>query len=350
MKIIHCADLHIGSKMDSKYPAQKAKLRRQELRNAFANMVDEGNNLNVDAILISGDAFDSDHPSEKDLEYFYGVIAAHPNISFFYLRGNHDIDGYRPNQALNNLFTFSSEKWTTYTFEKEKVTISGIEINKENLQSFYDAEGLQTDPGCYNIAMLHGQVGNDIHLTKLAHKNLDYIALGHVHSQKLYQMEDGGIAVYSGILEPRGFDEIGEKGFIFVDTTERKRYFQPFCTRHVIWTQLDITGLKSEYEISTAVKELIKNRDDIYRVELIGRIDKSIRYEPNNIVARCQSSCFLLDILDSSKPLVPNKDIKQDSPLIKEFIAKTQEEKDLSEEEKSEVIQLGLKALAGKEF
>lgn len=350
MKLIHCADLHIGSRMDSKYPSQKAQIRRQELRNAFIGLVEEAIKIGAKAILISGDAFDSDHPGEKDLDYFYGVIASHPDLAFFYLRGNHDLDGYGPAEPLQNLHTFCSSKWTTYSFVDEGVTISGIEITEENKETYYDAGGLEPNPNFYNIAMLHGQTGSSINLKRLSHRNINYLALGHIHSLKVYEMEDKGVAVYSGTLEPRGFDELGEKGFVIIDSDTRKYYFQTFNKRTIHWETLDISNLHSEYAISNAVKEMLTASEDIYRIELVGEKDVNLKLDLRNIISRCQNNCFVLDVIDETKRTTTKEEVDLSAPLINEFVSKISMDGSLTRDERAEAIQIGLDALAGKEF
>ena len=39
LRIIHCADLHLGSKIQAKLPPDKAEIRRKEVRAAFENML-----------------------------------------------------------------------------------------------------------------------------------------------------------------------------------------------------------------------------------------------------------------------------------------------------------------------
>lgn len=39
MKILHCADIHLGSKMESKLPKEKSDERKRELRAAMSRMV-----------------------------------------------------------------------------------------------------------------------------------------------------------------------------------------------------------------------------------------------------------------------------------------------------------------------
>ena len=40
MKLIHCADIHLGSKIEAKFPKDKSVERRREVLNTFERMVD----------------------------------------------------------------------------------------------------------------------------------------------------------------------------------------------------------------------------------------------------------------------------------------------------------------------
>ncbi|MGX8704776.1 MAG: metallophosphoesterase family protein, partial [bacterium] len=65
-----------------------------------------------------------------------------------------------------------------------------------------------------NIVMLHGDITNlnSIPLSMLKERNIDYLALGHIHKFQKGKLDDRGIWVYPGCLEGRGFDEEGPKG------------------------------------------------------------------------------------------------------------------------------------------
>ena len=60
MKIIHCADLHIDSSMETNLPREKAEQRKEELITAFEKMVKFAVINDVQAIVIAGDLFDSE--------------------------------------------------------------------------------------------------------------------------------------------------------------------------------------------------------------------------------------------------------------------------------------------------
>ena len=89
-RFIHCADIHLGSKMEAKLPSLKVDERRRELRQTFEKMIEYARANGVRAILMSGDVFDSDRPLRRDKEFFYSAVKGNPDIDFLYLRGNHD--------------------------------------------------------------------------------------------------------------------------------------------------------------------------------------------------------------------------------------------------------------------
>ncbi|MDE7329837.1 MAG: metallophosphoesterase, partial [Clostridia bacterium] len=234
MKIIHCADVHLGSAMDSRFPPEKAEERRRELRASFSALADYAKENGVGAVIIAGDLFDSGRPLKRDKEFFYGVVKNNPQIDFLYLRGNHDeLQSYT--EAPQNLKTFS-EEWQSYSYGD--IVVSGIEITSSNRVSLYSS--LCLDGKKTNIVTLHGQIGapadaGGINLSRLAGKNIDYLALGHLHAFSQGALDSRGIYAYSGCLEGRGFDEAGEKGFILLDIQNGKAGAKcvPFAKRAV---------------------------------------------------------------------------------------------------------------------
>ena len=54
MKIIHCADIHLDSKMSANLTKEKARERKTELLTTFQNMVTYGAEQGVAAIIIAG--------------------------------------------------------------------------------------------------------------------------------------------------------------------------------------------------------------------------------------------------------------------------------------------------------
>lgn len=90
MKIIHCADLHLDSRLSANLDRERAKQRRGELLQNFSRLAQYAQEEGVEAVLIAGDLFDRDAVSALARNTVLSVIEAHPQIRFFYLRGNHD--------------------------------------------------------------------------------------------------------------------------------------------------------------------------------------------------------------------------------------------------------------------
>ena len=220
MKFIHTADLHLDSKMESNLNTEKAMLRRTELLDTFERMVSYAAENNVRAILIAGDLFDKLHIRKTAKKRVLEQIASNPEIDFLYLQGNHDKTDFLAELEIlpENLKTFSEDEWVSY--EYGDVVISGRELTKDNSKTI--ATNLILDQARTNIVMLHGQESNYegpdhteiINLSEFKNKNIDYMALGHIHSYKKERLDDRGEYCYSGCLEGRGFDECGDKGFV----------------------------------------------------------------------------------------------------------------------------------------
>ena len=349
MKLIHSADIHLGSRIDSKFPREVSEKKREEVRNTFRRMVEYARDEGVTAILLAGDVFDSDKPFKKDKEFFYSVVEKNPEIDFFYLRGNHDGEGER--REFFNLKTFG-EEWCTYAYGN--VTVSGIETVAGNAISLYSA--LTLDPGQTNIVMLHGQIADaagadKVHLASLRDKHIDYLALGHVHSYAAGVLDDRGTYVYSGCLEGRGFDETGEKGFVLLEVGENgiSHVFHPFCERVITRLEVDITGCDGAYSVFSHVRSLLEDPDGIYRIELIGEMDVQVDELERDVKKFLSDLCLFVDVKDKTRRRVDIDAYLGDLSLAGEFVRRVFANEAYSEEQKAQIVGLGLRALNGNE-
>lgn len=349
MKIIHTADVHLGAKMDSKFPREVSSKRKEEVRNTFRRMVEYAKQAGVEVIILAGDIFDSDNPFQKDREYFYSVVRNNPEIDFIYLRGNHDIVANHTGEHLSNLKLFSNE-WTSYTYNN--VVLSGIELSANNASSAYSTLSLNED--AINIVILHGQVGDSsgkdrVNLKKLRNKNIDYLALGHIHKPQSDKLDDRADYAYCGCLEGRGFDEPGEHGFILLDIGQKVTHrFIPFAERKIIEAAVDISGIAEAYSASLKVKESVTfEKQNIYRIILVGEIPPEASEMGGDIAKYLSSECFYIDVKDNTSKKIDYHSFDGDTSLKGEFVRYVFENPELSEEEKSEIISYGLKALNG---
>lgn len=351
MKFIHTADIHLGAKMDSKFTKEISLKRREEIRNTFKRMVSYAIDNGVRAIILAGDVFDSDRPTIKDKEFFYTLIENTPQIDFIYLRGNHDVATYAE-KSLPNLKTFNNG-WTSY--EYGDTVISGIEISSENCSSMYST--LLLPPDKLNIVTLHGQAGDAVGkdrvcLKRLRDKNIDYLALGHVHKPLCAKLDDRGEYAYCGCLEGRGFDETGEHGFVLLETGAKiTRKFVPFAERVILERDADISGEKNAYSAYLKVKRLVDPDDkNIYRINLVGEIDDGVEISSKAVAEYLARDCFFADVKDRTRKKLDFSRFEGDLSLRGEFVRTVFSDPEISDEQKRRIVLLGLKALEGGEI
>ena len=353
MKLIHTADIHLGSKMDSRFNRDISDERKSELRNTLKRLVMYAKENQVAIIMLCGDIFDSDSPYKKDKDFFYSLIRSTPEIDFLYLKGNHDTHDNVLEEIPENLKLFS-DKWTSYTYGN--VIISGIELCASNASSYSASLSLTKDS--LNIVMLHGQLSDstgsgNIQLKKLKNKNIDYLALGHIHKPSEGRIDERGEYVYCGCLEGRGFDEPGEHGFVLIDTDGGKiaHKFIPFAQRRIHETDVDISGSKNAYEAYKKVSGSVKfNKQDLFRINLTGEIEFDVERLAVDVERMLADSCYFISVKDRTGKKINISQYENDLSVKGEFVRMVYAQADISDEDKMTIINCGLRALNGKEI
>ncbi|MCR5830333.1 MAG: metallophosphoesterase [Lachnospiraceae bacterium] len=363
MKIIHVADIHLDSGLSSNFDKDKARERKAELLRTFVRMTEYANDNGIDAVLIAGDLFDRDTVSATTRNGVIGAIGSTPQITYYYLKGNHDRkDTFGSlSEIPNNLRTFG-ETWTSYALS-DKIKLYGLEFNAHNSASAADT--LVTDPSDINIVMLHGQESASasdktevINLKSFRNRNIDYMALGHIHAYKNAELDARGRYCYPGCLEGRGFDESGEHGFVVLDIDENahkiESEFVAFASRRFINAEVDITGLDQTNQIIKAVSAKLDECDattnDCVRVVLVGKTD--IEAEKNEaVVAKTFESRYcLFRLYDESSFTIDYESYAADRSLKGEFIRSVKNDPTVPDDKKAEAIRYGIRALLGEEL
>ncbi len=354
MKIIHAADIHLGTPLNKGFPKDLADDINIAVRASFTKMLEYAEENGIKAILLAGDVFDSDVPGKKDTDFFYGAVNAHPDITFYYLRGNHD--AYGEPRKLDNLKIFGTE-WTYYDLG-ENVVLAGIEMDKTNAVRLYGE--LELDAGKTNIVMLHGNVSSriaayEIHLKSLEGKNIDYLALGHIHKREEGRLDNRGFYAYPGILEPRDFGEGGEHGFSVLDISHGviRSEFQKNASREFKEIEIEIPReMANAYMAPGIVIDALRgfrNPKNLYRVILVGEKEEDAPDIAGDIETRIKGSgiCSYIEVIDNRVPYIDVEALKEGDTLFAEFVREI-EQSSLDENEKKEAISLGLRALRGE--
>ena len=364
MKIIHCADVHLDSPLTSNLDRQRAAERNNELLGTFSDMADYAVREGVHAIIIAGDLFDRNRVSPSVKNIVYGVMSAHPELIFFYLRGNHDTEdaGNQPQNLPANLKMFGSD-WTSYVLWSglsgdRKITVTGAEFQKDHPLDYSE---LMTDPESINLVVLHGQLSEygswsrpeDIDIQKLEGRNIDYLALGHIHQYRTGKLAPRGKYCYPGCLEGRGFDEKGDHGFVLLDVDVRtgqiEDTFVPFAKRRLYELNVDITGCMTTADMMERMWEALRGstcrQTDMVKFVLNGEISVECEKNLDYLEQQFNEMFYFVRVSDQSRLAVDYHDYELDVSLKGEFIRLVQSAEDLTGQEKAETIRCGLQAL-----
>lgn len=363
MRLLHCADLHLDSKLNANLDKDKAKERKRELLKTFTRMVDYAKTHDVDAILICGDLFDTKNISALARNTFKDMVLGNPEILFFYIRGNHDesvlVNTF--DETPDNLYLFN-DVWSSYVLgEKNNVFIHGVELSDENSTAMQN--NFAPDPSKINIVMLHGQeqeaIAKDkseiINLKLFRNKGINYLALGHVHEYKRAILDGGCVYCYPGCLEGRGFDETGEHGFVILDVNEETGEvtdtFVPFAYRKLFEIDVFVTGIDNTPDMIKAVKKALNesnaSKDDLIKVVLRGDVDVECEKDIDFIKHTFEPDFYFVKVYDRTAIKVDINDFLLDSSLKGEFVRCVFDDNSLSEEDKGEIIRIGLNVLWG---
>ena len=406
VKLIHTADLHLDSAFRSRFTKEEAENRRQKQLMAWKELLSFAVEKKVQGILIAGDLFDSPVVSHGTMDFFLSTIAEHPEISFFYLRGNHDTENtFRYQENLpKNLFLFS-DKGKKYRLN-DRLLLAGVEYGTKDI-SFGENEGATQGAGqaveqavgqenvrgaealskneaeseeeskflklkeedC-NILLLHGalyqgtpkgdslQGEEGIFLKNLEKLPLSYIALGHIHKGGEGKLNNGALWAYPGCLQGRGFDEEGERGFLYLKVEEEKKEIHKefIPIKQGEFRILEIELLEDEGTLACLKKieeEMEKagiSKEDSLRIILKGK--KGLEQERNlrYLQLQLQDSVFFLEIQDESELSWNREEAMKEKSLKGEFLRVLAAADNLSKEEQEEIIALGMGLLQGGEL
>ena len=355
MKLIHCADLHLDSPLNTHMKGEQAGVRSGEILRSFVRLTEYARDRGVDAVVIAGDLFDGERVKASTVDCVLDAMGQTPKVDYLYLAGNHDgaAGAFSCRELPANLRCFT-DRWRS--FDYPEAVISGIEMTRENCESLYD--GLPRVEGKANIVVLHGQVGSScgvdqVNLKLLRDRGISYLALGHLHAYAKERLDDVGFYCYSGCLEGRGFDECGEKGFVLaeIEGGSVRTEFVPFSSRRLHRVAVDLSGLTTVMEAVRALENAsagISERDMVEYL-LCGACDPRADIPVSTLRRLLRSKHFFSKFKDERRLALDPADYQNDLSLKGEFIRLVLAGA-LSDEEKTRVIRMGMEALTGGEI
>lgn len=357
MKFIHCADLHLDSKIEG-LPSDKSKKRREEIIETFERIANFALENSISVVLIGGDFFDTEKMYVSTLGKIKHIFKTHSQILFILIKGNHDeFTDYENNLADIPNLKLIGDKWQYFDFDDNTV-VSAISLNNKNGEMFYDT--LKLDKNKTNICMLHSGYNDKstekiISFPLLKDKYIDYLALGHYHSHLLNGViDDRGRYSYCGCPEGRGFDELGDKGFMLLESKDNKvtNTFIKFSSRNLYEVKFSVKNESNWFAFRDNVLLDLKSNyspNSLIKVIFEGEREVDFDIDVDGLTNKLNEMFFFAKVYDNTTIKISLSDFELDKSVKGEFVRNVLSST-LSEEEKQKIINLGLNALKGDEI
>lgn len=308
MRILHAADLHLDSAFAG-LAEEKAALLRQESRDILRRMVDWANDHAVDVMLLSGDLFDSDRMYSQTARTLAQALARFRG-RIFVSPGNHDF--YAPGSGCDavdwpeNVHIFTSRRPQTVLLRSLNASVTGAAFTAAEEWEPFDGASFSGGDAPIRLGVLHGEVTRGeskyraIPPAEIEKTNLTYLALGHVHRCAGVQRAGNTAYAYPGCLPGRGFDETGDKGFLYGEITPEKveLEFIPFAPRRYQSVTADIT----DRDPADAVRQALDPDcgQDVCRVLLTG--SRRENFSLSALTSELSGLCAALELTDETYP------------------------------------------------
>jgi len=366
VKILHCADIHIGA--SESFLGAMAESRRKETLLTFERIVDLAEKSEVDVLAIAGDLFDSNTIEKSFIDAVFNKIASIPNIKVIFAAGNHDpLNPQSPfikYDTPENLFVlgindsvvyFDSLNLKVYGRSFETVYLKGKETFEKNV-----------DDSTINLMVQHGELKSDLNskynsITKnfITHSRMDYIALGHVHAKtEIGKLGDTYFA-YCGCPEGQGFDELDIKGVYLGEIGKGvcNLEFIPISKRCHIFENVDISGISADEIFECILKQLENNygegfHNNLYKIELVGTCDFENGVDIADLTARLSDKVYFVKIKDNTTPAIDLETLSREQSLrgifVRQMLEKIKQADEAAAKKYKYALNLGLKAFSSE--
>ncbi len=276
LHILHAADLHLDAPFAA-LTAEQARQRREEQRLLLDKLADTAIERGADLLVLAGDLLDSAQTYRETAQALAAALGRIPALVAI-SPGNHDF--YAPGSLYaapiwpENVLIFRESG--VQRVDLPKLTLYGCAFTGPFRDTSPLADFHALDKSKPSVMVLHGDVDGggrygSILRSEIAQSGLTYLALGHIHACSGLQREGGVYWAYPGCTEGRGFDELGNKGALWVtvdDTDTVSAEFLPLCRRRYEILECDLTGRDPHRAVADTLAP--GSREDICRLVLTG--------------------------------------------------------------------------------
>ncbi len=253
MKLLHTADWQIGMEASRcGAAAERVRAARIESARLLAGLAARER---ADLALLAGDTFENHGVSRADVEAVASILGDFP-CPVFVLPGNHDPDA--PGSVWEHP-SWRRHANVTLLRQSQPTAAPGCVLFPCPLRTRWGS----ADPTSWipagrasdaiRIGVAHGTLAglpgaasdHPIAPDAAARRRLDYLALGHYHSTRIYRDAEGRSSMaYSGTHEPTAFgeDDSGNALLVEIDAPGAAPRIQGLKTALLDWRQLRLTA------------------------------------------------------------------------------------------------------------
>jgi DNA repair exonuclease SbcCD nuclease subunit len=250
MRVVHLSDTHLGFRQLHRVDDAGRNVREQDVAHAFTEAIDRAITLAPDAVIHSGDLFDSHHPSAAALGVALDGLARlrAADIPIILIAGNHETPRALAAEHIFSVLERFGEGVHAVHAGPEAIRVGGLAVHgipyDNDLARMTEAiRAARPDPNAeasvlvahVGLAGLGGVVGPEASLAisgeALADSHaFNYVALGHLH--KFAPVADN--AAYAGSTERLSWaDDAPVKGLVEVDLA-RDPTDRGYLVRHAL--------------------------------------------------------------------------------------------------------------------
>lgn len=365
VRILHCADLHIGAAQTML--EGKAQTRRLEALLTFERIIELAKEQNVRLILIAGDLFCSNSIERSAVNRVIDCIKSAPDIEVVFAAGNHDPYNFTSplsGAVLPDNFHILPENDSVIPFDSLGVKVYGRSFSDVYLQGEPNFT-LKPDGDYINIMCQHGEIKSDLSSNYNSITNefidncgMDYVALGHVHKRSEVARRQNTFFAYSGCAEGLGFDELGDKGVYIGDVGKgfcELKFFKTSIRTHEA-VPVDVSDCAdSPSAAGKVLRELSDKfgenfRDNLYKIILTGNVDEGRFFDTSEIASRLSGTVYFAKVKDETSVSVDLEVLKNEKSLKGIFVSKMLEKIAQNPQDKTlrEALNIGLRAFSSE--
>lgn len=368
VKILHCADIHIGAAEG--FLGAAAAERRFETVMTFEKIIDTAKENEVKVIAIAGDLFNSNAAESGLTAPVFEKIASAPEIKVVFAAGNHDPlsadSPFLSAKLPDNLYVLPA-KDACIVFEELKLRVYGKSFENVYMQGEEAFSLTPPDDDFINLMVLHGELRSDLgslynSVTPefIKSSRMDYIALGHIHKRTETAKLKNTCFAYCGCPEGQGFDETGEKG-VYIGEIGKGfcgLEFVPLSKRQHVCLKTDVSGLRSASEVSAKILDGLKAvcgdgyRNNLYKIELTGSLPEDTRLNLTEITGRVSEAVYYAKIKDCTENETDLKELSGEVSLkgifVKNMLRRIESASEAEKPELEYALKLGLKAFGSE--